>query len=67
MKKAWENVSFLCEAIGKKTMEIDLLWMQLDQEVIEKLELCGKVQKLEVSFHNMSMRPKTKGGGGGHK
>jgi len=51
LKKAREDVSFLCEAIGEKTIEIDTLWTQLDQEVMEKLELCGKVRELKVSSH----------------
>ena len=48
LKKAREDVS-LCEAIGEKTKEIDSLRTQLNQEVVEKFELRGKVRKLEVS------------------
>ena len=42
LKKVKEDVS-LCEAIGKKTMEINSFRMQLDQKVTEKLELHGRV------------------------
>jgi len=43
LKKAREDVSFFCEAIGKRTKENDSLLTQLDQEVAEKLKLRGKV------------------------
>ena len=49
LKKAKEDVSFLCGAISEKTMKINLLWSQLEQERKEKLKLRGKVRELEVS------------------
>ena len=42
LKKAKEDVS-LCEAIGEETIGIDSLWLQLDQKVMEKFELHGRV------------------------
>ena len=48
LKKVKEDVS-LCEAVDEKIMEIDSLRTQLDQEVMEKLKLCGRARELEVS------------------
>ena len=41
--KAQGDISFLCESVCKKIVEIDLLQSKLILEVKEKLELCGDV------------------------
>ena len=48
LKKAREDISILYEAINKSGTEFHLLRSQLDEQRNEKLELCGKVQGLEV-------------------
>ena len=48
LKKAKEDISFLCEAISEKTMEINSIQSQLEQEHKEKIELRGRVWELEV-------------------
>ena len=40
--KAQGDISFLCESVCKKIVEIDLLQSKLIMEVKEKVELCGE-------------------------
>jgi len=40
--KAQGDISFLCESVCKKIVEINLLRSKLIMEVKEKVELCGE-------------------------
>jgi len=48
LKKEKEDISFLCEAISEKIMEINSIRSHLEQERKEKIELRGRAWELEV-------------------